>query len=74
MRVRNPAGLVLPGDDEKAHRQLSGGWVSADENGNLLLRFTGTCLTVQARKSSDPATNAYEGVASGYVEGDADAL
>lgn len=63
----------------------SGGWVSADENGNLLrvrcqiiddapcgvdmlLRFTGTCLTVQARKSSDPATNAYEGVASGYVE------
>ena len=68
----------------------SGGWVSADENGNLLrvrcqiiddapcgvdmlLRFTGTCLTVQARKSSDPATNAYEGVATGYVEGDADA-
>ena len=63
----------------------SGGWVSADENGNLLrvrcqiiddapcgvdmlLRFTGTCLTVQARKSFDPATNAYEGVASGYVE------
>ena len=89
-RVRNPAGMVLPGDDEKAHRQLSGGWVSADENGNLLrvrcqiiddapcgvdmlLRFTGTCLTVQARKSSDPATNAYEGVASGYVEGYADA-
>ena len=68
----------------------SGGWVSADENGNLLrvrcqiiddapcgvdmlLHFTGTCLTVQARKSFDPATNAYEGVASGYVEGDADA-
>ena len=68
----------------------SGGWVSAEENGNLLrvrcqiiddapcgvdmlLRFTGTCLTVQARKSSDPATNAYEGVATGYVEGDADA-
>lgn len=68
----------------------SGGWVSADENGNLLrvrcqiiddapcgvdmlLRFTGTCLTVQARKSFDPATNAYEGVATGYVEGDADA-
>lgn len=68
----------------------SGGWVSADENGNLLrircqiiddapcgvdmlLRFTGTCLTVQARKSSDPATNAYEGVATGYVEGYADA-
>ena len=73
MRVRNPAGMVLPGDDEKAHRQLSGGWVSADENGNLLLRFTGTCLTVQARKSSDPATNAYEGVATGYVEGYADA-
>lgn len=67
----------------------SGGWASADENGNLLrvrcqiiddapcgvdmlLRFTGTCLTVQARKSSDPATNAYEGVATGYVEGYAD--
>ena len=63
----------------------SGGWVSADENENLLrvrcqiiddapcgvdmlLRFTGTCLTVQARKSSDPATNAYEGVATGYAE------
>ena len=27
----------------------------------------------KARKSFDPATNAYEGVASGYVEGDADA-
>ena len=68
----------------------SGGWVSADENGNLLrvrcqiiddapcgvdmlLHFTGTCLTVQARKSSDPATNAYEGVATGCVEGYADA-
>ena len=68
----------------------SDGWVSADENGNLLrvrcqiiddapcgvdmlLHFTGTCLTVQARKSSDPATNAYEGVATGYVEGYADA-
>lgn len=67
----------------------SGGWVSADENGNLLrvrcqiiddapcgvdmlLHFTGTCLTVQARKSSDPATNAYEGVATGYAEEDAD--
>ena len=67
----------------------SDGWVSADENGNLLrvrcqiiddapcgvdmlLHFTGTCLTVQARKSSDPATNAYEGVATGYVEEDAD--
>ena len=68
----------------------SGGWVSADENGNLLrvrcqiiddapcgvdmlLHFTGTCLTVQARKAFDPATNAYEGVATGYVEGYADA-
>ena len=40
---------------------------------DMLLRFTGTCLTVQARKSSDPATNAYEGVATGYVEGYADA-
>ena len=27
----------------------------------MLLHFTGTCLTVQARKSFDPATNAYEG-------------
>lgn len=61
----------------------SGGWVSADENGNLLrvrcqiiddapCGVTGTCLTVQARKSFDPATNAYEGVATGYVEEDAD--
>jgi len=67
----------------------SGGWVSADENGNLLrvrcqiiddapcgvdmlLHFTPTCLTVQARKAFDPATNAYEGVATGYVEEDAD--
>ena len=35
---------------------------------DMLLRFTGTCLTVQARKSFDPATNAYGGVATGYVE------
>ena len=39
---------------------------------DMLLHFTGTCLTVQARKSFDPATNAYEGVATGYVEEDAD--
>ena len=39
---------------------------------DMLLHFTGTCLTVQARKAFDPATNAYEGVATGYVEEDAD--
>lgn len=34
---------------------------------DMLLRFKGDCLTVQSRKSFDPATNAYEGVASGYL-------
>ena len=33
---------------------------------DMLLRFKGDCLTVQSRKSFDPATNAYEGVATGY--------
>ncbi|MGN0970774.1 MAG: serine hydrolase domain-containing protein [Aristaeellaceae bacterium] len=33
---------------------------------DMLLRFREDCLTVQSRKSFDPATNAYEGVASGY--------
>lgn len=33
----------------------------------LLLHFGQRCLTVQARKAFDPATNAYEGVASGYL-------
>ncbi len=32
---------------------------------DMLLRFGADTLTVQARKSFDPATNAYEGVASG---------
>jgi hypothetical protein len=35
---------------------------------DMLLRFKGDSLTVQARKSSDPATNAYEGVATGYLK------
>lgn len=35
---------------------------------DMLLHFDGDCLTVQARKSFDPATNAYEGVASGYLK------
>lgn len=34
---------------------------------DMLLQFKGNCLTVQSRKSFDPATNAYEGVASGYL-------
>lgn len=34
---------------------------------DMLLHFGEECLTVQSRKSFDPATNAYEGVASGYV-------
>lgn len=33
---------------------------------DMLLHFGDDCLTVQSRKSFDPATNAYEGVASGY--------
>lgn len=33
---------------------------------DMLLQFQDDCLTVQSRKSFDPATNAYEGVASGY--------
>ncbi len=34
---------------------------------DMLLCFQENCLTVQSRKSFDPATNAYEGVASGYL-------
>ncbi len=58
----------------------SGGWVadgllhvrcfiigSAPCGVDMLLKFSGDCLTVQSRKSFDPATNAYEGVASGYL-------
>jgi len=36
---------------------------------DMLLCFKGDSLTVQSRKSFDPATNAYEGVASGYIRG-----
>lgn len=59
----------------------SGGWVAegllhvrcfiignAPCGVDMLLKFSGNCLTVQSRKSFDPATNAYEGVASGYLE------
>lgn len=59
----------------------SGGWVeegllrvrcfiigNAPCGVDMLLSFKGDCLTVQSRKSSDPATNAYEGVASGYMK------
>lgn len=35
---------------------------------DMLLHFKDECLTVQSRKSFDPATNAYEGVASGYLK------
>ena len=35
---------------------------------DMLLHFTENCLTVQSRKSFDPATNAYEGVATGYKQ------
>lgn len=34
---------------------------------DMLLCFRGDSLTVQSRKSFDPATNAYEGVATGYL-------
>ena len=35
---------------------------------DMLLRFQGDCLTVRSRKSSDPATNTFEGIASGYLK------
>lgn len=35
---------------------------------DMLLCFKGDCLTVQSRKSSDPATNGFEGVASGFLK------
>jgi len=38
---------------------------------DMLLKFGDGCMTVQSRKSSDPATNGFEGVASGYVRGEA---
>lgn len=34
----------------------------------MLLSFTGSCLTVQSRRSNDPATVGFEGVASGYLK------
>ena len=34
---------------------------------DMLLVFKGDSLTVQSRRSADPATEGYEGVASGYV-------
>lgn len=59
----------------------SGGWVeegllrvrcfiigNAPCGVDMLLSFQGDCLTVQSRKSFDPATNGYEGVASGYLK------
>ena len=59
----------------------SGGWIEEDLlrvrcfiigdapcGVDMLLRFRDGCLTVQSRKSFDPATNAYEGVASGYLK------
>lgn len=36
----------------------------------MLLHFSNDCLTVQSRKSFDPATDGYEGVASGYAKVD----
>ncbi len=57
----------------------SGGWVAegllhvrcfiignAPCGVDMLLKFSGDCLTVQSRRSSDPATVGYDGVASGY--------
>ena len=59
----------------------SGGWVeegllrvrcfiigNAPCGVDMLLSFRDNCLTVQSRKSFDPATNCYEGVASGYLK------
>ena len=36
---------------------------------DMLLCFKGNSLTVQSRRSSDPATEGFEGVASGYLAG-----
>ncbi len=62
-------------------RLSSGGWIApglfrvrcwiigdAPCGVDMLLHFGKDCLTVQSRKSFDPATNAYEGVASGYQQ------
>ena len=59
----------------------SGGWVeegllrvrcfiigNAPCGVDMLLQFKGDSLTVQSKKSFDPATNAYDGVASGYLK------
>lgn len=59
----------------------SGGWVSqgllrvrcyiigdAPCGVDMLLQFKGDSLTVQSRKAFDPATNSYEGVATGYLK------
>lgn len=59
----------------------SGGWVdkgllrvrcfiigNAPCGVDMLLCFKDDCLTVQSRKSFDPATNCYEGVATGYLK------
>lgn len=34
---------------------------------DMLLHFSGNCLTIQSRCSTDPATKEYDGVASGYL-------
>ena len=67
---------------ENAPTLSSGGWMNGDKlhircfiigdapcGIDLLLQFKGSSVTVQAHKSFDPMTNAYEGVASGYLDG-----
>ena len=34
---------------------------------DMLVRFQGNTVTVQSRKSYDPMTNSYEGVATGTI-------
>ena len=75
---------TFPGWSERP-TLASGGWIepgllrvrcqligNAPCGVDMLLHFSGRCLTVQSRKSFDPATNCYEGVASGWAPAAAD--
>lgn len=59
----------------------SGGWIEKDLlrvrcfivgdapcGVDILLRFKEDCLTVQSKRSFDPATNDFDGIASGYLK------
>lgn len=71
---------VFPGHDELP-ALCSGGWIApgmlrvrcfiigdAPCGVDMVLSFRADCLTVQSRRSTDPATVGYEGTASGYRE------